>query len=124
MARKLFYFVRHGESILNSRGVRQGSEGSLSEKGKEQATETGKRFENRPVDVVLVWFKISEPLNCNPNFKEDNDKLWWDNKLKFLSEYFLCLSISPIMPVNVIDANPTWTAIIKMDAISNFFMCL
>lgn len=54
MARKIFYFVRHGESLLNAAGIRQGSEGSLSDKGKEQAVETGKRLANHVIDVILV----------------------------------------------------------------------
>lgn len=44
MATKLIYFVRHGETVLNSEGVRQGPEGSLTEKGREQALSTAKRF--------------------------------------------------------------------------------
>ncbi len=44
MSTHLFYFVRHGQSILNARGIRQGSEGQLSEKGVEQAHITGERL--------------------------------------------------------------------------------
>lgn len=54
MARKLFYMVRHGESLLNAAHIRQGSEGSLSEKGKEQAAATGKRLAHSQFDVMLV----------------------------------------------------------------------
>jgi broad specificity phosphatase PhoE len=54
MARKLFYMVRHGESILNSQHIRQGSEGSLSDKGKEQAAATGERLSRTHFDVMLV----------------------------------------------------------------------
>lgn len=54
MSRKLFYFVRHGESLLNAAGIRQGSEGSLSEKGQSQAHETGKRLTTHRIDVILA----------------------------------------------------------------------
>lgn len=54
MSRKLFYFVRHGESLLNAAAIRQGSEGSLSDKGKEQAVATGKRLANHKIDIILV----------------------------------------------------------------------
>lgn len=54
MTRHLFYFVRHGESILNAQGIRQGPDGSLSENGRHQAEVTGTRLKNRNIDVVLV----------------------------------------------------------------------
>lgn len=44
MATKIIYFVRHGETELNAKGIRQGPEGSLSAKGREQALATAKRF--------------------------------------------------------------------------------
>lgn len=44
MATKLIYFVRHGETELNAKNIRQGPEGSLSERGREQALATAKRF--------------------------------------------------------------------------------
>ncbi|MDP2789474.1 MAG: histidine phosphatase family protein [bacterium] len=44
MGKKIIYFVRHGESELNAKGVRQGPEGSLNEKGREQSLETAKKF--------------------------------------------------------------------------------
>jgi broad specificity phosphatase PhoE len=40
MATKIIYFVRHGESILNAKGIRQGRDGGLSPQGIEQATQT------------------------------------------------------------------------------------
>lgn len=46
--------VRHGESILNAEHIRQGADGSLSEKGMQQAEETGKRLANTKFDVILV----------------------------------------------------------------------
>ncbi len=60
MTTHLFYFVRHGQSILNAKGIRQGSEGQLSEKGFEQAHITGERLAEEQVstgkkmDVVLA----------------------------------------------------------------------
>jgi|SRR3989344_687680 len=44
MGTKLIYFVRHGETILNAQNIRQGKEGSLTEKGREQALATALRF--------------------------------------------------------------------------------
>lgn len=44
MGTKLIYFVRHGETELNAKNIRQGPEGSLTEKGRAQALATAKRF--------------------------------------------------------------------------------
>lgn len=44
MGKKLIYFVRHGESELNAKGIRQGPDGPLSPKGRAQALETAKKF--------------------------------------------------------------------------------
>ena len=44
MATKLIYFVRHGETESNVKRIKQGPEGSLTEKGREQALATAKRF--------------------------------------------------------------------------------
>ncbi len=44
MGVKLIYFVRHGETVLNAKNIRQGSEGGLTEKGRAQALATAKRF--------------------------------------------------------------------------------
>jgi broad specificity phosphatase PhoE len=41
---KLIYFIRHGETKLNALGIRQSSEGGLTEKGRAQALDTAKRF--------------------------------------------------------------------------------
>jgi broad specificity phosphatase PhoE len=56
MANKLIYFVRHGESELNAKGVRQGPEGSLSQKGVAQVTATAKRFpkEKGKPEVIIA----------------------------------------------------------------------
>src|SRR3989344_5658188 len=44
MATKIIYFVRHGETESNAKNIRQGPEGDLSAKGREQALATAKRF--------------------------------------------------------------------------------
>ncbi len=54
MAKKIFYLIRHGESLLNAQHIRQGPEGSLSPKGVAQAEETGKRLSPITFDAFLV----------------------------------------------------------------------
>ena len=52
---KLIYFVRHGETESNAQGIRQGPEGHLTQKGRDQALATAKRFpkENgRPQAII------------------------------------------------------------------------
>ena len=44
MATKIIYFVRHGETESNVSGVRQGEGGSLTQRGRDQALATAKRF--------------------------------------------------------------------------------
>lgn len=55
MAKKLIYFVRHGETILNAQNIRQGAEGGLTELGRKQALDTAKRFpkqKGRPEVII------------------------------------------------------------------------
>jgi len=55
MGVKLIYFVRHGETELNAKHIRQGSGGALSEKGRTQALATAKRFpkhKGRPQIII------------------------------------------------------------------------
>jgi broad specificity phosphatase PhoE len=52
--KKLIYFVRHGESANNAAGVRQGSTGGLSDKGKQQAAFVGERLQHVSIDVILA----------------------------------------------------------------------
>jgi probable phosphoglycerate mutase len=52
--KKRIYFVRHGETILNAQGIRQGAEGGLSDKGREQADFLGKRMEFFRVDTIIA----------------------------------------------------------------------
>lgn len=60
MASKLIYFVRHGETALNAQGVRQGEQGPLTERGRQQALETAKRFpkeRGRPQVIIASPFE-------------------------------------------------------------------
>jgi len=54
MSSQLFYFVRHGESLMNAAHFRQGPDGSLSDKGKAQAAATGERLSGTVFDATLV----------------------------------------------------------------------
>lgn len=44
-----FYFVRHGETILNAQHIRQGDKGGLTEKGKKQAQLAGEYLSQFPI---------------------------------------------------------------------------
>lgn len=44
MRTKIIYFVRHGETELNARGIRQGPDGPLTALGRAQALETAHKF--------------------------------------------------------------------------------
>jgi broad specificity phosphatase PhoE len=48
-----FYFVRHGETILNAQHTRQGEEGGLSEKGQHQAAKVGHYLERFPIERII-----------------------------------------------------------------------
>lgn len=55
MATKIIYFVRHGETVLNAKNIRQGAEGGLTELGREQALATANRFpkhKGRPQVII------------------------------------------------------------------------
>jgi len=55
MGTKLVYFVRHGETVLNAKNIRQGPEGPLTEKGRAQALATAMRFpkhKGRPQIII------------------------------------------------------------------------
>src|SRR3989344_2445087 len=58
MAIKLIYFVRHGETEANAKGLRQGPEGSLTDKGRAQALATAKRFPKKRGRAQII---ISSP---------------------------------------------------------------
>ncbi len=48
-----FYFVRHGETILNAEHIRQGEEGALSKKGREQAEKVGQYLKRFPIERII-----------------------------------------------------------------------
>ena len=49
-----YYLVRHGESLLNAEHIRQGSEGSLSENGRDQAARTGRSLSRFGIQKILA----------------------------------------------------------------------
>lgn len=53
MRPRRFYLVRHGETILNGKHVRQGPEGALSEKGRAQADQVGAYLKNFPIGRII-----------------------------------------------------------------------
>lgn len=60
MSTKIIYFVRHGETLLNAVNIRQAEGGSLSEKGRQQAHATAKRFPHsrgRPEVIIASPYK-------------------------------------------------------------------
>ena len=50
---KRFYFVRHGETLLNAEHVKQGEVGALSEKGICQARQVGKDLEHFSITRII-----------------------------------------------------------------------
>lgn len=58
MATKIIYFIRHGESLLNEQGIRQGREGGLSEKGKLQVEKTAEGLMREKIKFEVI---ISSP---------------------------------------------------------------
>ena len=55
-----FYFIRHGETEWNTKGIYQGlTDIPLSEKGEKQAEYLGKRFQNKALKVDAIY---SSPL--------------------------------------------------------------
>lgn len=60
MATKIIYFVRHGQTELNAKHIRQGPDGSLSEKGRAEALATAKKFpkeKGRPQVLIASPFQ-------------------------------------------------------------------
>jgi len=53
MRPRRFYFVRHGETLLNAKHVRQGEDGALSEKGRQQAESVGHDLEPLPIKKII-----------------------------------------------------------------------
>lgn len=57
MKTKIIYFVRHGETELNARNIRQGADGPLSAKGVEQVKQTAVRLpkkKNEAPEVIIA----------------------------------------------------------------------
>ena len=60
MATKIIYFVRHGQTENNLHNIKQGAEGSLTDKGRAQALATAKRFpkyKGRPQIIIASPFE-------------------------------------------------------------------
>lgn len=53
MRPRRFYFVRHGETLLNAQHIRQGEEGRLSENGRHQAEKVGAYLKNFPIERII-----------------------------------------------------------------------
>lgn len=53
MRPKYFFFVRHGETVLNARHIKQGDEGGLSPVGIHQAEETGQNLKSFKIRLIL-----------------------------------------------------------------------
>jgi broad specificity phosphatase PhoE len=49
-----FYFVRHGETLLNAEHIRQGRDGALSPKGREQAEKVGAHLSRFPITRIIA----------------------------------------------------------------------
>src|SRR5262245_3463772 len=49
-----FYFVRHGETILNKEHTRQGAQGGLTDKGKAQAEATGEFLAHFHIKKIIA----------------------------------------------------------------------
>ncbi len=84
MATKLIYFVRHGETENNAKGIRQGAEGGLSERGREQALATAKRFpkhKGRPQVIIASPFERTKET-AEIIGKELNMKVYYSDLLK------------------------------------------
>lgn len=48
-----FYFIRHGETLLNAEHIRQGEDGALSPRGQEQAREVGQYLKHFPIGMII-----------------------------------------------------------------------
>src|SRR3989338_7225594 len=81
MSTKIIYFVRHGETENNAKGIRQGPEGHLSAKGREQALATAKRFpkhKGRPQVIIASPYQrtketaeiIAKELNMKVKYSD------------------------------------------------------
>lgn len=53
MQPRRFYFIRHGETILNEQHIRQGEDGSLSLNGRRQAETVGAALKSLPIRRII-----------------------------------------------------------------------
>jgi broad specificity phosphatase PhoE len=54
MRPRRFYLVRHGETLLNAEHIRQGEDGALSPRGREQAEKVGRYLQYFPVQSIIT----------------------------------------------------------------------
>jgi len=54
MRPRRFYFIRHGETLLNAQHIRQGVAGALSPQGRTQAEKLGKHLHHFPITRILT----------------------------------------------------------------------
>jgi probable phosphoglycerate mutase len=60
MRKQVIYFIRHGQTELNSKGIRQGPDGPLSPQGVKQVAEVAKRFpteKGKPKAIIASPFQ-------------------------------------------------------------------
>lgn len=53
MRPRRYYFVRHGETELNKKHIKQGAEGGLSDAGKRQAREVGASLSDKGIHKII-----------------------------------------------------------------------
>lgn len=53
MRPRRFYFVRHGETLLNAEHIRQGEDGALSDRGRHQAQKVGEYLKRFPIKRII-----------------------------------------------------------------------
>ena len=83
MQTRRFYFIRHGETVLNAKRIRQGEEGGLSEKGRDQAEMVGQYLKRFPIKqiisstypraketAVIIQAYLNVPVTYSPLFAE------------------------------------------------------
>lgn len=81
MRKQVIYFVRHGETELNAKGIRQGPDGPLNPEGIEQVKELARRFpkkKGKPQAIIASPFQrtretaeiISKELNIDIEYND------------------------------------------------------
>lgn len=54
MRTKRFYFIRHGETVLNAKHLRQGADGALSDRGRGQAEHVSEYLRRFPIRRIIT----------------------------------------------------------------------